>query len=279
MMARREDYGAREDGTPVELPDGVLVLTCGVDTQDDRLEYETVGFGHFGEKWGIRKAIIKGRPDTPEVWAQLDDAIDHVYRFKDGLGLKVSMTFIDEGGHFTQDVRLQTRQRIGKKVFCIKGYAGSDHPYTAPPRQVKILVDGKTVGRCWQYQLGVDSGKSMIMDDLSVKTPGPKYCHFPKRDDYGSKYFNGLLSERPVFNERTRKWSWQKIPGHERNEPLDCRNYALAAFKALPVNLDEIDRRLKAARMDRQTMSTDAESQKPTAAPAKRRQRNDFDEW
>ena len=39
MLARREDYGTRPDGTPVELPDGVLVLTCGVDTQDNRLEY------------------------------------------------------------------------------------------------------------------------------------------------------------------------------------------------------------------------------------------------
>ena len=42
-MARREEYDA-------ELPDGVLVLTCGVDTQDDRLEYEVVGYGlHFNE--------------------------------------------------------------------------------------------------------------------------------------------------------------------------------------------------------------------------------------
>ena len=49
IMARREQYEA-------ELPDGVLVLTCGVDTQDDRLEFEVVGFGHFGESWGIKKA-------------------------------------------------------------------------------------------------------------------------------------------------------------------------------------------------------------------------------
>ena len=34
MLARREDYGTRADGSPVELPEGVLVLTCGVDTQD-----------------------------------------------------------------------------------------------------------------------------------------------------------------------------------------------------------------------------------------------------
>ena len=42
MLGRREEY-------PAELPDGVLVLTAGVDTQDDRMEYEIVGFGHFGE--------------------------------------------------------------------------------------------------------------------------------------------------------------------------------------------------------------------------------------
>ena len=49
VMGRREDYGRREDGTPVELPDGVLVLTCGVDTQDNRLEYEVLGHGRMQE--------------------------------------------------------------------------------------------------------------------------------------------------------------------------------------------------------------------------------------
>lgn len=56
MLARREDYGTNADGSPVELPEGVLVLTCGVDTQDNRLEYEVVGHGYYGETWGIKKA-------------------------------------------------------------------------------------------------------------------------------------------------------------------------------------------------------------------------------
>ncbi len=55
LMARREDYGVRSDNSPVELPDGVLVLTAGVDTQDDRFEYEIVGHGHFGETWALRR--------------------------------------------------------------------------------------------------------------------------------------------------------------------------------------------------------------------------------
>ena len=249
LLSRREDYGTREDGSPVELPDGVLVLTCGVDTQNDRLEYEVLGHGHLGETWGIRYGIIRGRPDDAETWQQLDDVLDHIYRFSDGLGLKISMTFVDEGGHFTQDVRLKCRERIGKKAFCIKGLSGLDRPYTAPPKQMKIVIDQRVIGMCWQYQLGVDSGKQLIMDNLKVKKPGSKYCHFPKRDDYGPGYFAGLLSERLEHDPTKRQpLVWKKIPGHERNEALDCRNYALAAFKALPANLEEIDRRLKIAR-------------------------------
>lgn len=242
LLARREEYSA-------ELPDGVLVLTCGVDTQDDRLEFEVVGHGHFGETWGIQKGIIMGRPDDETVWAALDDVLDHTYRFGDGLGLHISMTFVDEGGHFTQEVRMQCRNRIGKKVFCIKGMPGQDRPFTGPPKQMKITVRNIAVGTCWQYQIGVDSGKQIIMDNIRVKTPGSKYCHFPRRDDYGPGYFAGLLSEHLVYDAKNKHpWQWKKIPGHERNEVLDCRNYALAAFKALPVDLDQIAMRLRGMR-------------------------------
>ena len=280
LMARREEYGA-------ELPEGVLVLTCGVDTQDDRLEYEILGHGHFGETWGIKKGVIIGRPDADETWAELDDAVDHVYKFADGIGLRVSMTFVDEGGHFTQEVRQRCAARIGKKMFCIKGMPGQDKPYTAPPKKQKIVLRQVQVGTCWQYQLGVDSGKQIIMDNLRVETPGAKYCHFPRRDDYGPTYFTGLLSERLVYKTdskgqpRRNPWQWEKIPGHERNEPLDCRNYALAAFKALPVNLDAVDMRLKAARgkapaaVEKAVVAVTQQRQKPRQKAGG----GIFDEW
>ena len=114
ILARREEYAA-------ELPDGVLVLTAGVDTQDDRMEYEIVGHGHFDEKWGIEKGVILGRPDTEAVWEQLDELVfNRVLHFSDGVGLNVSIIFVDEGGHFTQVVREQCQRRIGRHVYCIK---------------------------------------------------------------------------------------------------------------------------------------------------------------
>lgn len=273
MLSRREEYGIPDkDGiVKSELPDGVLVLTCGVDTQDDRLEFEVVGWGHFNENWGIQKGIIMGSPGLDSTWAKLDDVLDHVYRFENGVGLKISMTFVDEGGHFTQEVRANCKARIHKKVFCIKGFPGEGTPYTAPPKTMKIVINKRTLGTCWQYQLGVDSGKQMIMDALKVETPGAKYCHFPKRDDYGKAYFWGLLSERLIYNTKAKRhpWQWEKIPGHERNEALDCRNYAQAAFKVLPVNLDAVDRRLKQAAGEKASGIDTAEVASP--APQQKR--------
>lgn len=279
LMERREDY-------PAELPDGVLVLTAGVDTQDNRMEYEIVGHGHFGETWGIEKGIVMGCPSDDSTWAKLDEVVfDRVLHFEDNIGLRVSMSFVDEGGHFTQEVRQRCSERIGKKVFCVKGRGGPDIPYTAPPKQQKIILNQTTLGTCWQYQIGVDSGKQMIMDNIRVKTPGSKYCHFPKRDDYGPGYFAGLLSERLEYDtHRKQRWIWKKIPGHERNEALDCRNYALAAFKALPTDLDAIARKLKSVRGDQMPVGTDLP--KGTAAASRKIAKNHgsklkkyYDEW
>ena len=116
MLGRREEY-------PAELPDGVLVLTAGVDTQDDRMEYEIVGFGHFGETWGIEKGIIMGRPDSDEVWQQLDELVfDRKLKFADGLELPVSIKFVDEGGHFTQEVRQPAMTASAKRFSASRAF-------------------------------------------------------------------------------------------------------------------------------------------------------------
>ena len=248
MLSRREDYGTNADGSPVELPEGVLVLTCGVDTQDNRLEYEVVGHGHYGETWGIKKGYIMGKPDSPEVWQRLDDVIDHVYKFKNSeRGLKISITCIDSGGHYTQEVYEACRARKNKRVFAIKGKGGDGVPFVSPPSKVPIRDNKKVT--CWLYTLGVDAGKAAIKSATEVQEAGPKYCHFPSGDSYGydSYYFNGLLSERLEITQTKRGnvWAWVKLPGHQRNEALDCRNYAMAGFKIIDPDTFAVEQRLK----------------------------------
>lgn len=271
LLSRREDYGLTEDGKPVELPDGVLVLTCGVDTQNDRLEYEVVGWGHYKESWGIKKGIIMGDPNDSYVWERLDDVLDHVYWFRNGRGLTISQTFVDSGGNKTQSVYQQCRARLNRRVFAIKGQGGDGIPYTKVPSKVDIVVDGQKVAKTWLYVLGVDAGKETITSSLKVQEPGAKYCHFPLGEDrgYDETYFNGLLSERRVMKtERGRtRYAWEKLRGHERNEPFDCRNYALAALNALDPDFDAIERRLRGL------INADAES-KPAAKQRTRVHKN-----
>lgn len=239
MLARREEYEA-------ELPDGVLALTCGVDTQDNRLEYEVVGFGLFGETWGIKKGYIMGRPDSPKVWERLDEVIQHVYKFKNGKGLRIMVTCVDSGGHFTQDVYERCKERFHRNVFPIKGKGGESIPFVGKPNKVYIKGDKKKT--VWLYTLGVDAGKSIIMDNLRVQEPGAKYCHFPSNEErnYDLNFFNGLLSEKLTLSKTKsgNRWCWEKLPGHRANEALDCRNYALAAFRIWDPDLEALQRRI-----------------------------------
>lgn len=285
VLARREDYGKNDDGSDVELPDGVLCLTMGVDTQDDRLEYEVIGYGHFGESWKIRRGILMGRPDADAVWEALDEVLTHVYRFKNGKGLRITRTFVDEGGHFTQEVRQRCRERLKYKVFAIKGRGGDGIPYTSTPKKVNIVVDGRYIGQCWQYEIGVDAGKQRIMDNLRVESPGPNYMHIPARDEYDKRYFNGLMSERLVYKlERKNPWVWDKIPGHERNEPLDMTNYANAAFVSRAPDLDAIEQKLRGTHpKNADPIATAATVPKSSAAEPRKKRSSGmekfYDEW
>lgn len=270
MLARREVYEA-------ELPDGVLVLTCGVDTQDDRLEFEVLGHGKFDETWGIKKGVIIGKPDNEATWFQLDEIIDRVYKFKNERGLKVAITLVDSGGHYTQEVYKACYKRQSKRVFAIKGKGGDGIPFVCPPKKVAIK-DNKRIA-CWLYSLGVDSGKASIMSSLKVQESGPKYCHFPSNEGsgYDFNYFNGLMSETLVLSKTksSNRWTWEKIPGHQRNEPLDIRNYAKAGFKILDPDLDAVEKRLKTKENESKTTQKVIKK----AAIRHKNKSNYYDEW
>ena len=277
-MASEDDVMARREVYEAEVPDGVLLLTCGVDTQDDRLEYEVVGHRRFGETWGIKKGVILGRPDTEEVWERLDEVLSHKYKFKSGVSLQISLTFIDEGGHFTQEVRQHCLARQYDHVFAIKGANRPDIPYTAPPKKQKIVVNGKIIGQVWVYEIGVNAGKQKIVDNLRVQSPGANYCHFPLRDDYGKQFFKQLMSEHLAYVPKLKHpWQWQKIPGHERNEAFDIRNYNLAACEILSPDWDAIEQKLRTAKPGEENASIPMKEKK--TKPRKRKKSEFYDEW
>ena len=55
-----------------EAPDGVALITAGVDVQADRLEVEIVGWGGDEESWSIAHHVIPGDVMRNEVWDHLE---------------------------------------------------------------------------------------------------------------------------------------------------------------------------------------------------------------
>jgi len=250
LLKRREEY-------PADLPEGVLILTCGVDVQGDRLEYEIVGWGKGEESWGIKRGFILSDPELPETWGRLDEVIDRQFKYTDGMLRTIACTFIDSGGHSTSAVYryCKKRQAQSKYVFAIKGMGGPGYPLvykTTRTKPDKKNKNSKDTENCILVILGVDSGKSSIMSKLKIKESGEGYCHFPSQEDkgYDQLYFKGLISEKVVYTKQKGRTvpQWQKVSENARNEPFDMRNYAFAALKLLNVDFEVLEKRHKEIR-------------------------------
>lgn len=217
---RREDYGA-------ELPDGVLCLTCGIDTQDNRLELEVVGWGLNYESWGIEYEIIYGSPGGGELWNELDAFLSRTWKFKDGREMGISCACIDSGGHFTDEVYKFCKPRKARRIFAIIGRGAYGLPSVSRPST-------KNRAKTPLFTLGVSTLKGLLFTRLQAEKGAPGYCHFPEDDakNYSRLYFDGLMSENMTIKRvgGQDRPVWEKRGGHVRNEPLDCRVYAMGAF-------------------------------------------------
>ena len=222
LVNRREVYDA-------QVPEDVLVLTAGVDVQDDRFEVEVVGWGVGKESWGIRYQKIYGDMLKEQVWRDLDAFLTATFSKKDGTQLPILCTCIDSGGHHTDQVYRFTKERYERRIFAIKGKGGQEVPYIRNP-STNNRVGGEL------FTLGVDTGKNHVLARLKVLIKGPNYCHFPLNEEagYDEQYFRGLTSEKAVvrFRKGRSVTVWEiKDASYKRNEPLDLRNYATAALE------------------------------------------------
>ncbi|MGB0875039.1 MAG: phage terminase large subunit family protein, partial [Synechococcus sp.] len=221
LLQRREPYAA-------PVPADVLVLTAGVDTQDDRLEVEIVGWGDGEESWGIEHRVIHGDPAGPEIWAELDAVLSQEFEHESGARMGITSTCIDSGGHHTKMVYDYCRTRWARRIYAIKGVGGEGRPIVSAPKKQKGVTPGPPVKL---FSLGVDQAKGLLYARLSITEPGPSYCHFPQH--YSEEWFRQLTAEQVITKHRKgfayREW----VKTRPRNEALDLRVYALAALKIL----------------------------------------------
>lgn len=220
--------------TPDGVPDGILVVTAGVDVQGDRLEMEAIGWGEDEESWGLGVRVIPGNPLGPAVWKELDDWLrSSTWRRTDGVRLKIAAAAIDTGGQvggegWSDMVHAFCKPRFANRVFAVKGSNQPGRPIAQGPTRANRR-------RCPVFWVGTDTVKGLIYGRLKLEDRGPGYMHFPAGEHgYTEQWFQGLTAEKIVTTQEKGfpRRRWVKIPGR-RNEPLDVRVYATAALNIL----------------------------------------------
>lgn len=240
LMSRAEHY-------EYDVPDGVKILTCAIDTQDDRFEVEVQGWGAGYENWHIDYKVIHGDPKQPEIWKKLDEYISQRFEGKDGRMFPISITLMDSGGHFSNEVYKFTKARQKRHVFAVRGMstAGASNQYI--PLIHKMTDKNKHNAKV--YTLGVDEGKFKVQSAWDYKKDednpeGRGVVHFPaitpeRNRGYTEPYYKSLTAEVLTKSERAgvTYMQWRQI--RSRNEAFDLAVYNRAGIELLNVDLDK----------------------------------------
>lgn len=264
-------FNRREDYPPRTVPEGVLLITCGVDVQKDRIYYEVVGWGLRRENWSIDVGVFYGdtaREDEGP-WLKLDELLAAEYVSPTSGGRRIQLLAIDSG-NFTQAVYRWARRYPLNRVIAVKG-DNQPHPKALinPPSKVDVSVRGKRLGYS-VWTVGGSIAKGELYGWLSLDRPEegnefpPGYCHFPEHEH---EFFKQLTGEHLVTTTNKRGFTvlqWQKLPGRE-NHWLDCRVYARAA--ASLAGLDRMRDTPAAPRAKRQQVESE---QAPTTVAERR---------
>lgn len=231
LAARRESW---IEGT---VPDGVAVLTAGIDTQDDRFEVEIVGWGKDLESWSIDYRVIDGAMEDPATWARLDAFLKQSWRRADGRAFTLAAACHDSGGHHSQKVYDFSLCRLGRNIWATKG--ASERAGQRSPIWPNKRPSAKHRQKYRPIIIGTQTAKDVIQSQLQVVKPEgwagepvPGLMHTPNDRDIG--WFSMMTAERQVVKVASgQKYRvWEAIPGRA-NEAWDCRVLAYAALVGL----------------------------------------------
>ncbi|MBB4120216.1 phage terminase large subunit family protein [Martelella radicis] len=222
-LDEHELTGRREHFSLEVFPSDVLLLTVGVDVQDDRLE--CVVMGHSAtEIFVFNHRVFYGPVDGDAVWLELDDLLRERWQHANGGTIGIDACAVDsgDGGH-TDIVHGFTRSRFGRRVVSTKGVPGFSRQFLA-----KSKTRGQQV-----WLVGVDAVKAQLFNRIQRKE-GVRFSQ-----DLEPIFFEQLTSERRVMRyvRGVPQPRFERVKG-KRAETLDATVYAWAARSLINLNLD-----------------------------------------
>jgi phage terminase large subunit GpA-like protein len=239
LYARREYFGE------AEVPEGVIGLTLGVDTQDDRFIWLLSGWGRSNEVWQLYTGEIMGDMASEDPWDELAQLLERLWYDKDGNAYRSLVSCLDVQGQHYQRAVAFVKARAWKRLRGVRGL-GIDKRKSASGALsvIRNVYRDKTLGVPIQ-NLDVDCAKTMISVFLSRAEKGPVYMHLPC-GPAGQEVRGFTLDVCSEFTAEYRKktvingypvYSWHKYYGRA-NHRLDCFSYSLAGALLSKVKFD-----------------------------------------
>ncbi len=220
-----------------KLPIGIVpargvILTAGVDCQQDRTEVHIVAFGANYRRWVIDYKVIPFHIGDEEGRAALDALLKATWRTQTGLRLALDMMAIDVGT-FTEDVWSFAKRHPWSRVILVKGASSQTGPVMLPMK-FERRADGQAKrAQKRAFVLNVSQMKADFFGWLAKDDPLDRgFCSFAA--GLGDEYYRQITSEvRVLKRARTGAVSsvWELAEPGRRNEGLDTMNYAEAAAR------------------------------------------------
>jgi len=215
LQARAEPFSLSD------IPAEVLIVTAGVDVQDDRLETTIIGWTRT-DALILGHSVVWGSPLDDTTWRELDDLLLTRWQHPNGGKVKVDAAVIDSGDGGTTDVVYSfARPRYARRIVAGKGVAGTRPAIQASGSKSKLFL------------VGVDGLKAQILTRLA-RGQSIRFSHTLE-----ASWFEQLASERRVV----RYVRGQPVRRFERKtgmraEALDCVVYGFAARHLVSADLD-----------------------------------------
>lgn len=261
LSQRRQDVNAG-NGYPADVvPNGVLVLTAGVDVQGgggamaERLVVTIWGWGRGEEGWHVGHFEIDGDPQQVETLNQLDAVLETKWKREDGAELQIALGGIDDGGYATHEVRDWCRTRVGRWV-PMKGSESKGKPLIGKGVPVNINRKNQSVIKkgVLMYPVGYETSIQHLQGRLRQEKPGPGYLHFGEAatDQFLAELFP--WKKMPKKGAGKREYKWDKPTG-SRDEAGDCTRMAYAALQLVARRYsratmwDQLERLIEAQRL------------------------------
>ena len=225
LQARAEPYLLKT------VPVGGLMLTASVDVQHTWWDISVWAWGRGLESWVVDHHIIEGNPANESDWEPVTAFLQSRYRqLWNGSTMGITATSVDSSDQTQAVYNWVTKaQNSISNLRAIKGKPAV--AVVGPVTLQEVNYRGRKVARGIKlWGVGVDNAKDLLLGQLGIKEPGPGYLHFSQ--ELPREWFEQLTAEQRVLQRVNGKDVYRWMKRRQRNEVLDCRNYALHAAMA-----------------------------------------------